>query len=105
MSGDGMANSEGNPNSLRGSFMRQTRLMALAVAFVMIVIAMSISVHIVRRQKERAAAGSEPVYNPYPHGILPSDLNSEIARVQREVRVIEDRALARWHTLQPPVLT
>ena len=79
--------------------MRQTRLMALAVAFVLIVIAMFISAHIVRRQKERAAAGSAPVYNPYPPGIIPSDLDAETARVLREVDVIEDRALARWHAL------
>ncbi len=46
-----------------------------------------------------------PAYNPYPPGILPSDLNSEIARVLREVEVIEGRALARWHALTPPVLT
>src|SRR6266853_949390 len=45
------------------------------------------------------------VYNPYPPGILPSDLNSEIARVLREVDVIEGRALARWHALEPPILT
>src|SRR5260370_27068987 len=45
------------------------------------------------------------VYNPYPPGILPSDLSSEIARVLREVDVIESRALARWHALQPPILT
>src|SRR5712671_6252622 len=44
------------------------------------------------------------VYNPYPPGILPSDLSSEIARVLREVDVIESRALARWHALQPPIL-
>src|SRR5260370_7212801 len=45
------------------------------------------------------------VYNPYPPGILPSDLRSEIARVLREVDFIESRALARWHALQPPILT
>jgi hypothetical protein len=39
------------------------------------------------------------VYNPYPPGILPHDLNSEIERVRREVREIEGRALARWHAL------
>ena len=43
-------------------------------------------------------------YNPYPAGILPSDLNSEIERVLREVDVIESRALARWHALPPPIL-
>ena len=46
-----------------------------------------------------------PVYNPYPPGILPSDLNSELARVLREVDVIEKRALARWRALTPPTLT
>jgi cytochrome c peroxidase len=44
-------------------------------------------------------------YNPYPPGILPSDLSSEIARVLREVDVIEGQALARWHALPPPTLT
>src|SRR5229473_1881945 len=45
------------------------------------------------------------VYNPYPPGILPSNLSSEIARVLREVDFIESRALARWHALEPPILT
>jgi len=39
-----------------------------------------------------------------PPGILPSNLSSEIARVQREVDVIEGRALARCHALEPPTL-
>jgi cytochrome c peroxidase len=50
-------------------------------------------------------AQQPPVYNPYPPGILPPDLNSEIARVLREVDFIESRALARWHALKPPTLT
>jgi hypothetical protein len=40
-------------------------------------------------------------YNPYPHGILPSNLNSEIARVQREIRFIESEAIGEWHALPP----
>jgi hypothetical protein len=32
--------------------------------------------------------GGGPFYNPYPPGILPDDLDSEIARVRREVRGI-----------------
>src|SRR6266404_1100525 len=44
------------------------------------------------------------VYNPYPPGILPVNLSSEIARVLREVDLIESRALARWHGLPPPML-
>src|SRR5712692_3086405 len=45
------------------------------------------------------------VYNPYPPGILPSNLSSEIARVLQEVDLIESRALARWHALERPILT
>jgi hypothetical protein len=36
-----------------------------------------------------------PAYNPYPPGILPPDLDSEIGRVQREVRFIFNEALNR----------
>src|SRR5258707_15744737 len=43
-----------------------------------------------------------PVYNPYPPGILPPDLDSEIARVLREIDVIEGRAIERWHSLPLP---
>src|SRR5438132_2817395 len=44
-------------------------------------------------------------YNPYPPGILPADLASEIARVRREVVSIENEALAQWRALPPPILT
>ena len=44
-------------------------------------------------------------YNPYPPGILPSDLVSEIARVRHEVAFIENEALAEWRALTPPTLT
>jgi len=40
-------------------------------------------------------------YNPYPPGILPSDLSSELARVRREVTFIENEAIAEWHALPP----
>jgi cytochrome c peroxidase len=43
-----------------------------------------------------------PIYNPYPPGILPANLGSEIARVLREIDVIEGRAIQRWHSLPPP---
>jgi hypothetical protein len=48
---------------------------------------------------------SAPVYDPYPPGILPSDLNSEIARVWREIAFIEKEAIAAWHTSPRPMLT
>jgi cytochrome c peroxidase len=46
-----------------------------------------------------------PIYNPYPPGILPADLDSEIARVQGEVRTIFGRYLAQSQALTPPTLT
>jgi cytochrome c peroxidase len=81
--------------------MRQTRLIALAAACATtIVVAMSITTHIVRGQSDAA-----PVYNPYPPGILPSDLDAELARVEREVDFIENEAIAQWKALPPPILT
>ena len=46
-----------------------------------------------------------PDYNPYPPGILPADLVSELERVRREVRLIFQQALAQWRALPPPNLT
>src|SRR6202011_2438280 len=40
-------------------------------------------------------------YNPYPPGILPSDLDSEIARVRREVNFIEGEALTESRACPP----
>jgi cytochrome c peroxidase len=45
-----------------------------------------------------------PIYNPYPPGILPPDLQSEVERVSREVNVIYQQALAEWRALPPPNL-
>jgi cytochrome c peroxidase len=80
--------------------MRQRRLIALAAACATtIVVAMSITTHIVRGQN------APPVYNPYPPGILPSDIDSEIARVLREIDFIEAEAIAQWQATPPPILT
>jgi cytochrome c peroxidase len=48
-------------------------------------------------------AATPTPYNPYPPGILPSDLNSEIARVQREIRGIFRQYLAQWRALPAPM--
>jgi cytochrome c peroxidase len=85
--------------------MRRARLIAMGAACAAITIAMFISGHVVGGQSEAASSPITQVYNPYPPGILPSDLSSETARVQREVDLIEERALARWHTLKKPTLT
>src|SRR6266704_3357627 len=50
-------------------------------------------------------SGPPPPYNPYPPGILPPDLPSEIARVRREGVTIKNEALAQWRALPPPTLT
>jgi cytochrome c peroxidase len=45
------------------------------------------------------------VYNPYPAGILPADLQTEILRVRREIRGIETEAINQWIALTPPTVT
>jgi cytochrome c peroxidase len=52
-----------------------------------------------------AATPTDVIYNPYPPGILPADLHAEIDRVLREIDVIEQRAIDRWHNLPPPIKT
>ncbi len=42
---------------------------------------------------------TDSVYFPYPPGVIPPDLVPEIARVNREVNLIEAEALAQWHAL------
>jgi len=44
-------------------------------------------------------------YNPYPPGILPADLQSELDRVSREVNLLFQQALAESRALPPPTLT
>src|SRR3984893_16634598 len=40
-----------------------------------------------------------PAYNPYPSGILPANLQSELDRVKREVETIEGRYFAEYQAL------
>src|SRR5712692_11300778 len=54
---------------------------------------------------QNATAVPAPIYNPYPPGILPADLNAELARVLGEVNLIEAQATTEWHALKPPTLT
>jgi cytochrome c peroxidase len=46
-------------------------------------------------------ASAQQGYNPYPFGILPADLNVEIARVQREVQTVFNRYFAEFRALTP----
>ncbi|MBB5341634.1 cytochrome-c peroxidase [Tunturiibacter gelidoferens] len=81
------------------------RMLAIGAVVVVCVVALLMTSTKRTVPPRRGPVLSGSVYNPYPLGILPPDLNSEIDRVEREVDVIEDRALARWHGLQPPILT
>ena len=79
--------------------MRQTRLLMVgAVACVTIAAGMVVSTHIVRGQS------SPPIYNPYPPGILPSDIASEETRVQTEIAGIFKTYFTQWQALTPPVV-
>jgi hypothetical protein len=78
----------------------------LGLVAVILVCVVTLFMTVAKQKGARSGAAlSDSVYNPYPPGILPPDLNSEIDRVLREVDVIEGRALARWHGLQPPIRT
>jgi cytochrome c peroxidase len=83
-----------------------TRVRLTIVSLVVLcVIALCMSAGGRQVSAQSAAPAAEPVYNPYPPGILPSDLNSELARVLREVDSIEAEAIKQWHALKPPVAT
>jgi cytochrome c peroxidase len=58
-----------------------------------------------RAQGSAAVDQPFPAYNPYPPGILPSDIQSELLRVRREVETIFGRYFAEWQALTPPTLT
>src|SRR5579864_406057 len=64
-----------------------------------------------QRGNEEARAPQEkqvqqpPAYNPYPPGILPSDLNQELQRVRGEISFIENEAIGEWHALSPGIYT
>jgi cytochrome c peroxidase len=81
---------------------RLIALCALLVAAVALLIASKAGLVSAQSRRDRDQPPPPP-YNPYPTGILPSHLDSEIARVLREIDVIEGRAIERWHSLPPPI--
>lgn len=81
------------------------RRLTIIMVVVLCLLALCVSPTLRKVAAQDATAPATPVYNPYPPGILPPDLNSEILRVLREVDFIESRAITRWHNLKPPVVT
>src|SRR6266853_1556443 len=90
----------------RRTLFRNRRRLTIISVVVLCVVAICMSLVPPRKvSAQNANWRTAPVYNPYPPGILPSDLNSELARVLAEVDFIENRAIARWQALKPPILT
>ena len=88
-----------------GEKRRATTLLVLSTVIIvaLVLCGMAAVIQVGAQQADRDQRGR--AYNPYPAGILPSNLSSEVARVEREVEVVEKRAMARWHALEAPVLT
>jgi cytochrome c peroxidase len=83
---------------------RQARvLVGVAAACAAIAGAMFISNHRVHGQSWQQPP--LPPYDPYPPGILPFNIASEEARIQREVNGIFQEAIGQWQALPPLKLT
>src|SRR5256886_7191179 len=97
--------------------MTRRRLLAVLRTFALVALALSVAPQPVPAQKAAPAKKESPPpkaptkpgtptpYNPYPPGILPADLDSELERVLREIAVIYQQAVAEWRALPPPNLT
>src|SRR3989442_15442596 len=91
--------------------MTRRSLIAVLRTFAIVALALSVAPQPVPAQKAapvkagQAREAPPTPYNPYPPGILPPDLVSEIERVSREVNFIFQQALAEWRALPPPNLT
>jgi cytochrome c peroxidase len=88
--------------------MRRARLTKISAVCSTIIATLLISAWLLSAQNGAQEAMAQPapeIYNPYPPGILPPDLASEIQRVQREVTFIEKEAIGQWHAIPPPILT
>ena len=89
--------------------MTRRGLIALLRTSAIVVLALTVAPQAVPAQRAGSGqqGGQRPPtpYNPYPPGILPPDLNSELERVRREVRLIFQQAVGEWRALAPPNLT
>src|SRR6202171_5732727 len=106
--------SRSNISHRRGWPMKRRRFIAFCTITVTVILALLISSQTAlisaqnTQNKNRGGDREEPPpppYNPYPRGILPPDLNSEIERVRTEVRFIFNQALAEMRALPPPTVT
>jgi cytochrome c peroxidase len=89
--------------------MRRARLIKISAVCSTIAAALLISAWLLSAQNSAQEAKAAPavtsiIYNPYPPGILPPDLSSEIQRVLGEINFIENEAIFQWHAITPPIL-
>src|SRR6267142_5985882 len=90
----------------RRKIMYRRALIRLWVACVAVIASFILVSHAVAAQAtQKPPPGPPSIYNPYPLGILPADLELEIERVLREMNVIFNRGLTRWRVLPPPIRT
>jgi cytochrome c peroxidase len=84
--------------------MNRTRLIALSIISATVILALLLLSQTVPISAQNPLP-MPAAYNPYPPGILPADIDSELARVTREVDGIEAEALGQLQSLSPPTLT
>ena len=89
--------------------MRRSIFITVSGISAMVLGALILAQSMAAQKEDSQRAGKLPpvpsIYNPYPPGILPPDLQSELERVRREVRLIYQQALGEWRALPPPNLT
>src|SRR2546428_5009792 len=85
--------------------MTRRALIAVLRTLALIVLVVGVAPQRVPAQRAGPPVTPPTPYNPYPFGILPADLDSELERVLGEINVIYQQAVAEWHALPPPDLT
>jgi cytochrome c peroxidase len=83
---------------------KRMKVLPLSAVCAILVATLFVNPHPTSAEKP-IATPSPAIYNPYPSGILPADLDPEIARVQREVTFIENEALGQASALPTPMIT
>jgi cytochrome c peroxidase len=75
---------------------------ALSASFVVFLGSLAFQTVSAQQPGPRPLQVEPPIYNPYPPGILPRDIDAESARVRREINGIFLQAIEEWLALPPP---